>query len=208
MERSPCLPVFGILACGLLAVGCSTTIDLKTPLVSEQHPASFSQEPLDVIVSPEVTGNAIHDHLKRYLESSPHWRLRVSPVEPTAAVHRLDWEVLDDSFTSDLSTKRSVVIYLYCSIIDAFLAPFFANMMEWHATQYYEVELRLRDYAEKRAYQHREGLALSERDKTLPAADELKEAMQDLTARNLVTRMLNRMERILAAEGGASHSIE
>jgi hypothetical protein len=194
MTTQALLPLAGLLAWTL--AGCSTAISLTTPLEPERHPPFLAQGPIPVVVVPPPAGVPVGDHLARYLEASPHWQRR-SPDSPSApGSYRIEWNVAAENFTGDLGTKRSVVIYFYCTIF--VIAPFVANFSRWHATHFYEVEMCLRDPSGRMVYQHKKGLAINEHDTTLPATAALKEAMQELNAKNITTLMMNRLEQFLA----------
>ncbi|MBN1866398.1 hypothetical protein JW916_03805 [Candidatus Sumerlaeota bacterium] len=184
-----------VLLVGVLAMGgCSRAIRLRTPIEKVHHPSGIRGGPYGISVSPVEPASCVHQNLVAYLKKSPRWSLESTP-RPETELYELRWTLVEDSFQSDLPTKRSVVIYLYCTIIDAFLAPFFANMLPWHATQYVEIDLKLVDGHGQELYHYRKGLAVNEHDKTLPSTVELKKAMHALAVGNLAIQMMNRLEK-------------
>jgi len=175
--------VFPLLPCILLLAfsACSRNINFKTAIESPLHCVEVSDGQYPIFIEPYSSDSSVYRYIKSYVETSPHWRLQAESVQEKEGRYTLKWKVLNRSYASNIGTKKSAVIYFYCSVLCAWLAPIWANTSTWNATQ---------------VYHQKKGLAVNEGDKTLPRSLELKKAMYELTAQKIVAQMMNRMVKV------------
>jgi len=191
-------PALGcVLAVCTVLTGCSTVINLQTPLEQPRHRSMTSENPLPVVVVRGPQHGEVADAIEDYLRHSPTWKL-IEHADATQP-YSLEWRVLTETFHSDLSTKRSAVVYFYCWVITAPVGLFYANVIPWHATDFLEIQMTLKGSDGRSIYEHKDTLTTNERDKTLPFTDDLKREMRKRTVANLVTIMMNRMEKVVFA---------
>ena len=197
-EKAQVMRFFSLLLCILMLASsaCSRNINFKTVIDPPRHCAGVGG-PYPISVEPISSDSSIYKYIKSYIETSPHWRLQAEPAQEKKGEYLLKWKVLNTSYAGDIGTKKSVVIYLYCSVICAWLAPIWANISTWHVTQYIELDLTLLDQNGQEVYHNKKGLAVNETDKTLPRSLELKKAMYELTAQKIVNQMMNRMVKVV-----------
>ena len=190
--------VFPLLPCILLLVfsACSRNINFKTVIESPLHCVGVSGEQYPIFIEPCSSDSSVYRYIKSYVETSPHWRLQAVPTQKKEGGYTLKWKILNRSYASNIGTKKSAVIYFYCSVVCAWLAPIWANTSTWNATQYIELDLTLADQNGQEVYHQKKGLAVNEIDKTLPRSLELKKAMYELTAQKIVAQMMNRMVKV------------
>lgn len=190
--------VFPLLPCILLLAfsACSRNINFKTVIESPRHCAGFGGHYL-ISIEPGSSDSSVYRHIKSYVETLPHWRLQAGHAQEKEGKYTLRWKVLNRSYASNIGTKKSAVIYFYCSVVCAWLAPIWANTSTWNATQYIELDLTLADQNGQEVYHQKKGLAVNENDKTLPRSLELKKAMYELTAQKIVAQMMNRMVKVV-----------
>jgi len=164
-------------------------------LEAPRYASSTPEGPRAIALADDRAAGDAPSAIQTYVTASPNWEL--VGRRDRDAHYELEWRILGEQFQSDLPTKRSAVIYFYCWIITAPIGTFYANVMHWHATDFLEMEIALKDPQGKQVYKHKKGLTTSEYGKNLPHTAELSREMRKLTATNLVTLMLNRMERVV-----------
>lgn len=189
---------FSLLLCILILVssGCSRNINFKTVIDPPLRYAGAGG-PYPISIEPIFSNSSIYKYIKSYIETSPYWCLQTEASQEEKDGYLLKWKIFDRSYASNIGTKKSVVIYLYCTVIDAWLAPIWANTATWETTQYIELDLTLLDQHGREVYHNRKGLAIQETGKTLPRSLELKKAMYELTAQKIVNQMMNRMVKVI-----------
>ena len=175
--------------------GCSTAISLRTPLEQPCHVSNAARAPSPIRVVYDPEHKAVADAVESYLRTSPNWSL--SERKDARPGYLLEWKVVSEKFHSDLATKRATIVYFCCWIITAPIGVIYANVSSWHAKDFLEIQMTLKDSRGRLVYTRSETLTTSETDKTLPDTDSLKDAMRGMTASNLVTLMLNRMEKVM-----------
>lgn len=191
--------IFVFLLLCIAITGCATAINLRTPLEAPRHMPIASRVSKPIAVADEPECKVVAEAIESYLRTSPYWSL--GECKDAGRCYLLEWRIVSEKFQSDLATKRSAVVYFCCWIITAPIGLIYANSASWHATDFLEIQIMLKDPDGRMIYTHRETMTTSETDKTLPNTKSLMEAMRRMTASNLVNLMMNRMEKVvLSAE--------